>query len=373
MAPKRTNEGASSSAIESTASSTGPLGPKVLQELKAILLTNRLKIQDPMAKHKYPEVIAHAAKFVSRKRNSDMDEATQQLAVGARNLYAVTNERTFVSEVWKHLHKEWRDKRIAVKPGSELDGVEWTTAAWQLDFLEARWDYEFRRESIPRLENVTPTIFKCLAATPRVANPKPDLAYGISYGALTEEEFDVSRTYPQYSEVSPGICFAFFAAEFKGSGGTMEEAEIQACRGGAAMVNAVRELAKVAKTQKKDAGADMSSFAFTLAMVPISAFLHVHWAEVVPGKQTVYHMHKISSYDLTEAETYPVLRRDLNNILDWGLSVRLKECKALLNTIHKDNCSAPPSKKQKTAAEESEKGTAEAEQGDGEVEDEVGD
>ena len=371
MAPKRTNEGASTSANESTASSTGPLSPKVLLELKNVLLTNRLKMKDQAAKHRYPEVIAHATKFVSHKRNSDMDEATQQLAVGARELYSVTNERTFVCEMWKHLHKEWRDKRIARDPASEIDGVEWTTAAWQLDFLEARWDYEFRRESIPRLENVTPTIAKCLAATPRIANPKPDLAYGISYGAFTEEEFDISRTYTQFSEVSPGICFPFFAAEFKGSGGTMEEAELQACRGGAAMVNAVRELAKVAKAQKKDAGADMNSFAFTLAMVPICAFLYVHWAEVVPGKQTVYHMHKIRSYDLTEAGTYPVLRRDLNNVLDWGLTSRLKECKEWLNTIHKQNSSAPPSKKQKTGTEGSEKGTAEAEQGDGEMEDEV--
>ena len=363
MSPKRTNTGAQTSAIESTPGSM-PAGTKISEDTLKILRSNKLRIDDKAAKRRYPQVVAYASQLVTRKRHSVMDETFQQLALEDRDDNAFTNEATFVHEMWKHMHKDHRDKRISGEPGSDILDEDWTTEVWQLSYLGAKWDRDFRMESLPRLETTDPTAKKLLDAWPRLTNPRPDLTYGIKRRAFTDTELDIGDTYPRFSEVSPGIYFSFFAAEFKGAGGTMGEAEIQACRDGAAMVTAVRELNKIAKPETKDAGADMNSFVFTLTMVPAHAHLYVHWAEIESGKPTVYHMHFLHAYSLQMESTYPLLRRDLNNILDWGLSDRLKELKETLNAIDEQNTSSTNPKRQKTGRQESEIGKGEENSGE---------
>ncbi len=358
MPPKRDSVGDVTESILGSIT----LSAKGFQDLSAALWSNRLWIDDSAAKEKYPAVFQFATNLIKRKRHSDMDEASQQEAVEIRAYNSKRNERTFVSEIWKSMHKDYRDKRTSGEPGSDIDDAEWTTETWHKAHLGASWDIDFRQESLPRLENMNATTMKLLNATPRIKNPKPDLAYGMMFTAFSRTELEVSHTYAGYSEISRGICFAFFGAEYKGSGGSMEEAELQACRGGAAMVNGVRELDKIAGLEKKDAGADMSSLAFTLAMTTTNAQLYVHWAEIIPKEPTIYHMHCIALYSLRLGSNYQDIRRDLNNILDWGLSERMMHVKATLNAINTKNLSAPPSnppsKKQKTGTKDGEKGPA---------------
>ena len=282
-----------------------------------------------------------------------MDEETREEAVEQRGDYSFTNEDTFVREMWGYMHQRYRDKRVRGVAGSDIVDEDWTTETWFKANLGARWNFELRHDSVPRLETTAPFFAHLLANWPRIANPKPDLVYGIKPKAFTDTELEVIRAYPQYAEISPGVCFPFFAAEFKGSGGSMEEAEIQACRSGAAMVRGVRELNKAADLEKKDAGADAFSFAFTLAMIPRTASLYVHWAEVVPEKQVIYHMHELREYSLKKGDHYAEIRRDLNNLLDWGLEVRLEEAQKTLAAVAKKTNASPAAKKQKTDSAES--------------------
>ena len=355
---KRRSEASSAPTADSSAGSQA-LSTSNLQDIHSALWTNRLRIEDKVAKQSWPQVVFLAKQLRTRQRNSEMDERSQELALQDRDYYAFTNERTFVAEMWRHMHGDHRNKRTSEEADSVIADAQWTTEAWQVDHLGARWDIDFRYESIPRLENVTPALAKFLESNPRIKNPKPDLAYGIRYGAFTTLQQDIIHTYPRYTEVSPGLCFPFFAAEFKGSQGSMEEADLQACRSGAAMVNGIRELYKEAGREKKDAGADEDSFAFTLALIPQFANLYVHWAEVAPGSQTIYHMHQINTYSLKIATHYQDIRHDLNNILDWGLDKRLNQLKDIVDVI----AEGLSRKKQKMDTQSSQQGNDEMDQG----------
>jgi len=362
VAPKKSSVDVTTSTTKTT-NTAAPLDTKILEDVIKALRSNKLWIKDPVARQRYPEVVDFASQLITHKRHSDMDEISQQEALESQVDYGPTNEATFVAEMWRHMHKDYRDKRTSGEPGSDILDADWTTETWHKAHLNARWDREFRPESIPRVDTKNATIIKLLQALPRVKNPKPDLAYGIKHRALTQTELDVANAHLRFSEPSPGLCFPFFAAEFKGAGGVPEEVELQACRVGAAMVDAIRGLNKFAGLEKKDAGADMSSFAFTLTMIPSSARMQVHWAQIVPGEPNIYHMHTIGRYWLDIGRDYKDIRRDLNNILDWGLSVRLQHVKETLNAINKKNVAAPPPKTQNTGTEASEKGDAGVEQG----------
>ncbi|KAL2036856.1 hypothetical protein N7G274_010399 [Stereocaulon virgatum] len=90
--------------------------------------------------------------------------------------------------------------------------------------------------------------------------------------------------------VSTLIYFPFFIIEFKSHRGTIEEAETQACRSGAAIVHSIRKLKAMAYILDEVNAHDTGSFMFSLAMVPAMTHLHVHWATVGEDVNTVYYM-----------------------------------------------------------------------------------
>ncbi len=348
MPPRRTNAGPSTAAGQSTAGSM-PFDTKTLEFANKILESNNFWIRDEKAKERYPEVVDIASQLVWRKRHSDMDEGSQRMALEERNDNAFTNEETFVKEMWNHMHKDQRDKRIDGLDDSDIVDKDWTTEFWHKSHLGASWKRDFRLDSVPRLETNDALYFDLLSSLPRVSTPRPDLAYGIKDRVFTQREKAVKLLHLRFVEVSRGIAFPFFAAEFKGAGGNMAEAEVQACRTGGAMVIALRELQKIPGREWKQAGADTSTFTFTLAMSTSQVQLHVHWAEIVPGNQPIYHMHLLHDYSLNRASNYRDIRRVLNNILDWGLKDRLNEGKEILHAIDIMHDKVPPSKRARTS------------------------
>lgn len=335
-----------------------------LHDLNTAFWSNNLWMEDTAAKQRCPEVFEFASTLIKRKRHSDMDEASQRDACKTQQRVGLANEATFVREIWNHVHKTHRDKRISGEPGSDIVDAEWARGTWNQAHLGVKWDQEFESDMIPRLEPRDATTIRFLHSLPRIKDPRPNIAYGINETAFTLDEWKVMYMHRGCSQFSSGLCFPFLAAEFT-ENGSLTYAIFQACRSGASMVAAAREFNRVSGLERKDAGADMTSFAFTLAFYPHLARLNVHWAEVVPGEPTIYHMHRISSYALDVARSYQEIRHDLNNILDWGLSNRLKQAKERLNAIAKKNQSeTQPSRKRKfSSEEESEKQDAELEDG----------
>ena len=70
--------------------------------------------------------------------------------------------------------------------------------------------------------------------------------------------------------------------EEKAAGGSIEDAENQAIRSGAALVESMRQLKKMTMEngEKEAAGVDTECIAFSCSWVPQMANIHVHWHEL---------------------------------------------------------------------------------------------
>jgi hypothetical protein len=112
----------------------------------------------------------------------------------------------------------------------------------------------------------------------------------------------------------------------------MEDARCQARRGGAALVYARRQFNGLASCSPESNGPDWSSFVFSCTINPDTAYIYVHWCER-EDDQLSWHMSKISAHLLDEEEDIKALRRNIDNILDWGVLNRVQEIKSVLQKI----------------------------------------
>lgn len=86
-------------------------------------------------------------------------------------------------------------------------------------------------------------------------------------------------------------------------------------------------------TNQEELDADTSSFAFTCSWVPQMANLHVHWCERRAGGIEIYHMNLIRGYLMSDGRHVADFRKDVHNILDWGVSGKRK---AMLKDLEKE-------------------------------------
>lgn len=204
--------------------------------------------------------------------------------------------------------------------------------------------------------------------TPRVKNPRPDLTYGLLEAAFSKLEQDTNDEHG--AGLSVGIVHPFFIVEAKIGERPIDEAELQCARGGAAMLRLKRKFDKLAegtyvdeedKKGQKITGnraetpihhyrTDTKSFVFSLALVPRSATMFVHWAEEAFSEDgtlvtTNWHATHVADYFLREGAPWIELHRDIDNVLDWGTLTRKQELEELCRKILEREQS---NKKQKT-------------------------
>ena len=169
------------------------------------------------------------------------------------------------------------------------------------------------------------SVTKLLNRLPRLRTPRPDLIFGLKQGALTVDQRDLALYLGGH--MRPGLYHPFFVLEATNVSGSIEEAEIQSCRAGAAMVYCRRRFNMEAEksTETQTSGADLDSFAFTLALVPTYAQIYVHWAEVgAVGEAVSYRMKVMGIYVMRTKQSVNSLRQAIQNIHDWGLSPTTK-------------------------------------------------
>src|SRR5205085_2916226 len=114
---------------------------------------------------------------------------------------------------------------------------------WDHDNLDANDNQEFIRGFVPipdlRQDQV---LAKLLEKSPGMKNPRPNITYGLAREAFTREELVVNDLHASIAGISPKILHPFIIFEWKSARGTMENAQCQARRGGAALVHARRQL-----------------------------------------------------------------------------------------------------------------------------------
>lgn len=298
--------------------STSSKQPINISGVRRLFLDNKLKIDDEKAYNDCGAVIRDDVKrIIQGARGSTMKEESRENLHEVCRDFATSNELTFIVELWGVLLHKTRE----VKDLDPQGRIRWIAMAWKADQLRANWQADFVRECVPAISTTDPVYIKLLASLPRIQNPKPDLTYGLKGEAFTETERQINNTESISTILSNDLYHVWFVVEGKSSGGTIEDAENQCCRAGAAMVNARMQFnARAAPTNVLVLGADSHSFAFSLALVPSKAHMFVHWAEVKGQTNVIFHMNLVDSYDFraTTGDAFGRLRHDMDNVLDWG-------------------------------------------------------
>lgn len=234
------------------------------------------------------------------------------------------NEVTLMLNLLPLIMKDAR----SVKPDIYKDEQDYEVRAFRAEGVWKAGDRQFRAGHLPNTivnAGTEDKIAKALEKSDGMTNPKPDFTYGFKSNQYQPPlDTRVRRSTHHLLEVTPGMYAPFFLIEAKSGEGFMSQAENQASRAGAAIVNATRKLLDeigIADTF----GADERTFVYSATINDGVMEFWVHWAEVLAypdGKKAFFHMDHIESQSLRQRGALTVLRRICHNIMDWGTLTR---------------------------------------------------
>lgn len=315
--------------------STTSKQPINISEVRRLLRNNKLEIEDEKAyNHRGTAIKSEVKKIIQGGRGSTMREESREDLHEVCRDFATSNELTFIVELWGILLHKTREVKNLDPQGK----IRWIAQAWKADQLRCNWQADFVRESVPAISTPDPVLTKLLASLPQIQNPKPDLTYGVTAEAFTGTERQINDMESRSTTLSNELYHVWFVVEGKSCGGSIEDAENQCCRAGAAMVNARMQFnARAVLGNELVLGVDTQSFAFSLALVPSKAHMFVHWAEVKGQNDVIFHMNLIRSYDFRDdtGDAFGRLRHDIDNVLDWGTLERKIQIQQVCSCIAK--------------------------------------
>ena len=286
-----------------------------------------MPVDDDAAIERHPQVLDWAEEIQGGERQFAMKPESEKKLRQLRRQHERSNELTFTHRLFVALIQSKRNK--------ETENMEeWPLVEWDQDGLMEAWDVLFHRNSIPAISTPDEATARVLAKYPRIKNPKPDITFGLQEKEFSTDLMTVNRLFWAQAGICPAeVWHPFLIVEAKMKG-TIEEAEYQCVRGGAALVNAARLLRYLAGGDLRKPGPDLDTPVFSLAVIPSQIVLHVHWAEVDTAGETWFHMHHVNTYSVKLPKEGIRLRHDLNNILDWGTQIRKMEVNAILTQIN---------------------------------------
>ncbi|KAL9123659.1 MAG: hypothetical protein Q9217_006930, partial [Psora testacea] len=362
-------------------------------QMRHILRRNRHYIDadlssNPRGAQTYAAFRQKALAVLDEPRVSDWSESKAFEVQHTINEYKAENEATFLFFLWKALLNDTRSvlQRPLTEPRTK-DEEEWMAQSWTKDHLRYKFNIDFPPDSIAPIQCNDQFERKLLANVPRVAVPKPDIAFSVYQDGFTETECEVFEQVG-CSLTGLGSYHTFAAVEAKSMNASLEEAENQCIRSGAAIVYNRRkfnqfgaeQLAKASKpslaqsgpasapqpTQQpfvsssptaaghaptqKDGKIDTSTLAFAFAVGPNQSKLYMNW-DLEQDGAVYWHMHRLKSYDYDDLAHLTALHHDLDNVLDWGVGKRKRKLHEQVLRIIKNNIlpseAAPSSKKRK--------------------------
>lgn len=278
--------------------------------------------EDEDSFEKRPEFQKYVVELVMGSRGSKMrDESAKEIKFYmAEN--ATKDEKTLFGDLVPMIVKKARGSEPTLKRDVVGEIKTQAETFWATDNLDKRTDCQFLKNALPRRIQSTGT-------TLGLSEPKPDWVYGLKRPLRPELTLPtVSEAAKALIEVAPGLQHAWFAVENKGAEDSIESAETQAIRSGAALVSAQRQLAILAgllDPAAESIGADQERFAFTCSWVPQLAKIHVHWHEKRANEVSIYHMNLIRGYLMIDKTHLSDFRKDIHNVLDYGVSRTRKE------------------------------------------------
>ena len=338
MAPSKNETSESKDTTASTASKS-----KDPAFLLQVLKSNRQFKWERIDAAKFPAVKAYVDSIVNRRRNSVLSEEkrTYLLSERFRREATTVNETTFMQDFWSEMFDKYRNPSQRGTPMDPGEQAALSKVRWSSDGLGWRGDERFTTESIPQLAASKAELEKVYAQLPKMQCPQPDHAYGFDSEAFSAREQTLNVSNKEVTGLQPTCLWhIFFVAEWKQSDGDLAVAEIQALRGGSAVVNAMHNFRVRAGEPEHTAAMYNLDIAFSFTIDPHNGYIWVHWFDAMESN---FHMGKYHKYDIESDEGLIKLHHDIDNIMDWGLDERLTAVKWLLGELDKRPKAAPKS------------------------------
>ncbi|KAI9854871.1 MAG: hypothetical protein M1813_000647 [Trichoglossum hirsutum] len=196
-------------------------------------------------------------------------------------------------------------------------------------------DVEFRPGSVPNPEdeNTPPALRLSVEMVGALGTPKPSLAFGYPDSSFDQRQASINDIYPDLAGLSRGLQHPFFFVQWKSSstGGTAYDAQNQAMRTGAALVNARVDLCELASPLATPSSSDACVFSATIDSY--TATTYIHWCATDESGNRNFHMNSLSDFILGRQVDIWRLQREIDNIMEWGLGRRLARTRAILDMI----------------------------------------
>ena len=274
-----------------------------------------MRYNDTEAYVRCKDLKAKIDEIIMGERNSARSETSVKKAMTTIMRNYTQNEDTYIKEVQPLIVKVARKK--AQGAGEVSGGKEALMTEFKDDGLHIIAKCFFVKKLLPSPDPAPE--WKDMGLT----EPRPDMIYGIAnpdFGSQTE--MHVPLPLIACLNVATGMRFPFYIEEHKSVDGTAIEAEHQAMRDGAVLVNARMKLNAELQPASyvRPVGPDLESFVFSCVWTPNLATLFCNWFEKLANGEDIFHMTKVrSSYTMDRGDDIKDLSHDLHNILDWGL------------------------------------------------------
>ena len=298
----------------------------------------------------YPEFEAAVRDIIRSDRHSELRPQSAENIISQREYYAHRNEDTILHRLVPLIIKEQYLAEVKAHVAGSLEealsstplaegveeGKKYVSRYWFADGVDVAVNEEFRKTFLPSSiddEGFGAELAAALKKEDGMTNPKPDYCYGIRHDKFpVPNGVVIDADLATVMEVAPGQNNSFLIIEGKSNKGSHTDAENQARRGGATLVNAARIVHdRIGVRDVK--GADDRTFVFSATMTPDLIAIWVHWAEV-REEGTIFHMNRLTQKFLNEAEGLAELRIMFHNILEWGCIGRFKQLEHLHKNLH---------------------------------------
>lgn len=297
-------------------------------------MEKHMLFQGSSAWDKYPDFKEHVRSVVNMPRPSGVKARSVKKLQEKSEFYKGANEDTILREILPLIIKP---ERRVYKNGNdfiEKDVEQWAVDDYWEDGLGIEVNRLFRKmDLLPNAYldlGLAKKIAEALVKEDGMKEPKPDCVYGIRPTRFPKPDGTL-HTHP-YLEIVHQIHQAFLIVEGKSEQGQISQAENQACRGAATLINAARML--LSELGVEDVvGPDSRTYIYFVTQDAKIMEIYVHWAEVGTGPVR-YHMNRICSKSLNDDSALEMLRRVLHNILDWGLVDRYEDLKQRYDMLY---------------------------------------
>lgn len=311
-----------------------------LYEMSSAMKFNNYLINDRQALQNHPEIKEEAMKVIDGERESEMGDDAQKELIATTDGYMRSDMGAFLDALWWKLLKDTRMVPKCEVRGEGLQDKQWMPRSWDEDFLKYNRNERFRTPCLPVLKTESRILRDLIDnILPPILTPKPNLVYGMSRFAFTEEEQALNDLYPMFTNLSRGAYHPFLVVEYRDHSGGLDDMRNKASIAAAVLIHGLRSLDDLRPCKCTKKGADIRTWLFSLNLQPIQGELFVDWAYLKDDGAAVYHMNKLAAYWLDVGSDLARMKKHADNVMDWGIGERKEKIQELLAEIRKAKAS----------------------------------